>query len=298
MESASLQSVAQYLAPSGTIQEVQLRFGASGIEQRLAVYASSYLQRQLRSNRIRLEAKSNRPALTVALPNWQNQQVDVMGFDRLFDKVSSDGDFRLVLWSRDWLEGVQSALELLNRYQRLLPLPIDYRPLPRLPEVLNARRLLTSSRAGHDAWRWLLRLSPQSSATVELAALFHDVLNPAHDNVARAAWSSLLCLGFRRAELLQATELATRSALGEGTTPELALLQDARDLCFFSAQSWQFLRTEGPVATQERLRSLLGRMSPRAVCLALATRQPPDVSLMIEDILDEDAAPDSGIRRA
>lgn len=280
------------------MREVLLRCGSSKLEQRLAAYASSYLQRQLRSRCIRLEAKRSLPELTVALPNWQNAQIDVLGFDRLFDKVSSDGDFRLVLWSRDWLEGVQAALELLNRYQRLLPLPVDYRPLPRVQEALNARRLLTTSRAGHDAWRWLLRLSSQPKPALELATLFHDVLTPTHDNGARATWSALGCLGFSRAALLQATELATRSELGDGSTVELALLQDARDLCFFSGQSYHFLREHGHAATEERLRQLLGRMSSRAVCLALATRQPPAISSMMDELLDDEPAPDSGVRHA
>ena len=115
----------------------------------------------------------------------------------------------------------------------------------------------------------------------------------------RAAWSSLACLGFRRTELLEATELSSRSELGEGSSPELALLRDARDLAFFSGQSWQFSREHSAVDTLATVRLRLGRMSARAVCLALATRQPADVSGMMEDVLDdEERAPDSGIRSA
>ncbi|MDF3064442.1 MAG: hypothetical protein K0R38_43 [Polyangiaceae bacterium] len=281
------------------MSQVRLRYGSSPTEQRLAIYASSCLQRQLRCDNIRLGFKKSLPEVTIALPHWQHERANLPAFDRLFEKVASDGDFRLVLWSRDWLDGVQPALELLNRYQRLLPLPLDYPHLPRLAEVLNARRLLTSGQDGQDAWRWLLRLTAHPSLPLELAALFHDVLLPTHENGSRAVWASLGCLGFRRAEMVEATELASRSELGESSTTELALLRDARDLCFFSAKSWQFSREQGPKQTLEQVRWRLGRMSTRAVCLALATRQPADVSRMMEEVLDEDErAPDSGVRLA
>lgn len=280
------------------MQEVVLRCGPSRTEQRLATYAVSYLQRQLRCDGIRLQPKRAWPELSIALPNWQNQRADIAGFDRLLDKVSSDGDFRLSLWARDWLEGLQAAVELLNRYQRLLPLPIDYRPLPRLPEVLNARRLLTTSRVGHDGWRWLLRLNQQPSRALELAALFRDVLTPAHDNGTRAVWASLGCLGFSRQELLRAADLAAQSEAGERHSPELMLLSDAADLTFFSAQSWHFHRDHDPVAVREQLTTRLARMTPRALCLALGTRQHPDVSRMLEEVLDDEQVPDSGVRTA
>lgn len=245
-----------------------------------------------------MQPKRGWPELSIALPNWQNQRADIAGFDRLLDKVSGDGDFRLSLLARDWLEGLQAALELLNRYQRLLPLPIDYRPLPRLQEVLNARRLLTTSRTGHDGWRWLLRLNQLPSRALELAALFRDVLTPSHDNGTRAVWASLGCLGFSRQDLLRAAELAGRSEAGERHSPELLLLSDAADLTFFSAQSWQFHRDHAPVEMREELTSRISRMTPRALCLALGTRQHPDVSQMLDDILDDEQVPDSGIRRA
>jgi hypothetical protein len=269
---------------------VQLRGGAGPLEERLGLYASSSLQRQLRGDFIRLTSKSHLPELTIALPHWQHERADVIGFDRLFDKLANDGDFRLVLWTRDWLDGAQPALELLNRYQRLLPLPRDYRPLPRLAELLNARRQLTSCRDGNDAWRWLLRMSARPTRSLELAALFHDLLLGAQDSNVSAVRGSLARLGFPRDEVGEATELASRSEPGEGAGPHLTLLRDARDLSFFSSQSWQFSREHGATATLAHVRKLLGRMTTRAVCLALATRQPSDVSSMIEAVLDEDDA--------
>ncbi|RYZ02348.1 MAG: hypothetical protein EOO73_32095 [Myxococcales bacterium] len=299
MESAFRQTVAPQSSPLGTIREVHLKSGSSPLEQRLALYASSCLQRQLRCERIRVAPKGRLPELTIALAHWQHERANVTAFDRLLDKVAADGDFRLVLWSRDWLDGVQPAQELLNRYQRFLPLPLDYRPLPRLAEVLSSRRLLTSSRDGVDVWRWLLRSSVHPPRALEIAALFHDALLPIHGNGARVVWSSLTCLGFARAELVEATELASRSELGESSTPELALLRDARDLCFFSSKSWQFSREHSRAETLAAVKLRLRRMSERAVCLALGTRQPTEVSAMMEEVLDdEEHAPDSGVRLA
>jgi hypothetical protein len=299
---AATLALSGYLAPSGAIKEIVLRCSTSRTERNLALYAASYLQRQLRCDRIRLHGQRELPEALVVLSHWQHEQADITSFDRLFEQLQREGDFRLVLWSRDWLEGVQAALELLNRYQRLLPLPLDYRPLPHLPELLSARRALfrdgqNEGRAGEDAWRWLLRLAPEPPRAVELAALFLDLLLPQHDNHTRAAWTTLESHGFRRAELLEMTELLSQLDRNDTFEPDLALLRDARGLAFFSTESWRYFREHGHAPTHEKLRALLAHMSARALCLALATRQPPDVSLMLEDILDMDSAPDSGVRR-
>lgn len=301
MEAENL-ALAGYFDPPGAIKEIVLRCSSSRTERNLALYAASYLQRQLRCDRIRLHGQRELPDALVALPHWQDPRADIHNFDRLFEQLQREGDFRLVLWSRDWLEGVQPALELLNRYQRLLPLPLDYRPLRHLPELLSERRALATdfraeSGADEDAWRWLLRLAPHPSRSLELAALFHDLLVPEHDNHTRAVCNTLECHGFRRSDILRMTELLSHAERRDAFDPELTSLRDARALSFFSTQSWRYFRERGHAATHQKLRELLGSMSNRALCLALATRQPPDVSLMMEDILDTESVPDSGVRR-
>ncbi len=294
-------SVAAYLAPRGAIREVVLKGGVRGPQARLALYASSYLQRQLRCDRIGIQRRQLLPELSIALPNWQHERANLLGFDRLFDQLSREGEFRLELRARDWLEGIQPALELLHRYQSLLPLPLDYTPLPRLQELLNVRRLLfegRDERRGEHTWRWLLRLNPQPPRAVELAALFHDVLWPEPDDATRAIWSGVICHGFAKPDLARMVELSSQLWHGEGAAADLPLLRDARDLCFFSRESWRYFHERGHAPTRQQLELRLGRMSARAVCLALATRQPPDVSLMMDDILDERSAPDSGVRCA
>lgn len=298
---AATAALAGYFVPRGAIKEIVLRCSRSRSERNLALYAASYLQRQLRCDRIRLHSQRDLPETVIALPHWQHERANIHNFDRLFAQVQREGDFRLVLSSRDWLEGLQSALELLNRYQCMLPLPLDYRPLPQVLELLSGLHAAPADvqggiRPDEDAWRWLIRLAAEPPRAVQLAALFHPAFVPQHGNRTRTVWTALERQGFSRAELSRMLELLSQVESDDTLDPDLALLKDAHGLAFFSAHSWQYFREHGQAQTRETVRQLVARISNRALCLALATRQPPAVSLMLEDALDVGRPPDSGIR--
>jgi len=205
-----------------------------------------------------------------------------------------------------------ASLELLNRYQRLLPLPSRASRIPRLSQVLAAHRGLHPlekplARADYDhaldTWRWLLRLAPHADPALELAALFHDVERLeteterrveqyAADHLefktrhaargARMAERILLELGLgaalvrRVAELIEAHEQP-------GTDSELCLLNDADSISFFSLNSWGYLRYFGPSRTSFKVKYTLSRMSPAARALVGTTRQPAPISRMLAD---------------
>jgi hypothetical protein len=156
------------------IREVVLHGRRSPSEQYFKERAVSYLRRQLQCKWISKSPRLPAPEVTISLTDWQNRFADVRSFDRLLNSVQKEGRFRLVLWTRDWLDGVYTALEVLNRYQRLLPLDREQR----LPEVWDA------SDGAIDVWRWLLRLEPGADIDLQRAALVGD------DAALRSAQSS------------------------------------------------------------------------------------------------------------
>lgn len=265
------------------IREIALR-GQSSSDRPNLLRAISYLRVQTQFDVFRSVDKGL-PSLRVSLHDWSNPAISVLAFDRLLRSVEREGDFRLVIVSGDWLIGSQDAMELLNRYQRLLPLPLDTELPPYFAGVLalyhEAFPAEGSSYARHaagiDTWRWLLRLTPNASPELQLAALFHDV--PLDELEA-----ALEPLELGRRTVLSVAELAlfyehpTRAKA-------LARLRRARAVSFFSLESWDYLRDHGLHATRLKIQRLMPALDNAAVCAVLTTRQPDFVSEVIEAVL-------------
>ena len=300
----------------GHIREVVLRGEQSPEEQRLLLYALSYLRRELAWDGVRARAAFKLPEVKISLHDWQHAAASLDGFDRLLASVRKQGDFRLVLSCTDWLAGSHAALEVLNRYQRLLPLPLDYEPLPKLAGVLAVHQLLHGSRPdryqldhAQDVWRWLLRLTSGASPGLQLAALFHDAgsdpdpkggAQPAEWAREERALASvrLACralepLALPQPMIMHMSRLILQLDDEREVDDELTLLRDARDLTFFSSTSHRTLDEHGTVQTFTAVTNRLQRMSETAVCLALMTRQPPLIEQIIETTLDARGAADS-----
>ena len=157
-----------------TIREIVLQGRSSPSERYFRQRAASYLQHHVGCRHIRLSPQLPAPEVVISLADWQNRFADARSFDRLLKSVGKEGRFRLVIWTRDWLDGAYTALEVLNRYQRLLPLTREQR----LPEVRDA------TDEALDVWRWVLRLKPNASLDLQCAALVGD------DRALRAAQAS------------------------------------------------------------------------------------------------------------
>lgn len=170
---------------AGSIREVILIGLPLTQERRYLREAASYLHR-LFGFKMLPRPSRDLPELRVDLATWSHPKASLNGFDRLVHSVSKQGDFRLTLTARDWLTGAQAAVELLNRYQRLLPLP---KPRPRtraldsiyetqqtlVPAPLAARDPLQAK----DTWRWAIRLcstlAPGALAGAQLLQDAHDL---------------------------------------------------------------------------------------------------------------------------
>lgn len=153
--------------PNGTIREVVLLGLPQAQEQNFLREAARYLERQF-GVKMRPRAVGELQELKIDLATWSHPRASLEGFDRLFESVRKRGDFRLTLTARDWLAGAQSAVELLNRYQRLLPISkLRARALAGRFQALSAPGASGDASPettyAHDTWRWAVRLSASLS---------------------------------------------------------------------------------------------------------------------------------------
>jgi hypothetical protein len=286
------------------IREVVLRGSLLPSEQRLLLHALSFLQCELACDAIRARGQAAVLEVCIGLQDWAHAAVDIMGFDRLFASLRSDGEIRVVLWSRDWLQGTGQALELLTRYQHLLPLAPDFPSMPGAARILAVHELLYSQEQPYawssyehslDTWRWLLRLEPEVAAPVQLAALFHDLGACQRGGSANAGKHERALASVRRALraleplALDARDLARMADLmihreADGM-PGAQVLNDADSLSFFSLSSWHYLRQHGVEETRRKVAQTLSSMSNIAVCLAVMTRQPPAITEVLDGLL-------------
>jgi hypothetical protein len=171
-----------------------------------------------------------------------------------------------------------------------------------------------------DTWQWILRLAPEAGLAVQLAALFHDVERLASEaevrierfaagaaDAADAADAAKKYQEFKDAharigaawtdEILGALEVdpATRRDAvrlvgrherpplpGEPDGDDLALLNDADALSFFSLNSPGYLDYHGPEPTRRKVAWTLERMRPAARRLLAGVRLRADVAEILD----------------
>ena len=166
----------------GSIREVVLLGLPFKQERSLLREAGHYLERQF-GFKMQPRPILGLPQLKIDLATWSHPRASLRGFDRLVDSVRARGDFCLTLTARDWLAGAQSAIELMNRYQRILPEP---KARKRASDAIFAARQATDfmceaepeSAHAQNMWRWAVRLSgTPSSGSLASERLLQD----AHD---------------------------------------------------------------------------------------------------------------------
>lgn len=221
--------------------------------------------------------------LVVDAAAWSDS--DLFEFGQGAIRLSEEGPFTLAVLG----EGrslVRTAREALVHLQRFLP-----HRNKALDEVLRRHRSLHDLhkplvRADFDhaldVWRWVLRLDPQASKALQIAALFHDVERLDSEADVRVeqhakdyqAFKDVHARGgaerVRRilADAVEANVLERAAALvatheRPDGDPERTTLNDADALSFFSINSCGFLRYYGEEHTRKKLAYSLARLSPR-----------------------------------
>ena len=160
-----------------------------------------------------------------------------------------------------------------------------------------------------DVWQWTLRLDPEAGLAVQLAALFHDVERLASEADARlehraadyqefkdaharigAAWTDevLAEIGIDEATRRAAVRLVGRHerppAPGDPDAADLALLNDADALSFFSLNSPGYWEYFGPEPTRRKVAWTLARMRPEARQILAGVRLCPEVARIVRSM--------------
>lgn len=209
---------------------------------------------------------------------------------------------------------VGAACEVLTRWQRL----IDRRNAGSSSAVFEAvlreharRHDLEKPlvRADHehalDAWQWTLRLAPEASLAVQLAALLHDIERLESEAERRIEHHARDYAAFKGSHAARgailAAELLDDAGIDAATTGrvcalvaaheergadgELALLNDADALSFFSLNSSGYADYFGPDQTRRKVAYSLARLGPAARARLAVVKLRPDVRSFVEEAL-------------
>jgi hypothetical protein len=212
-------------------------------------------------------------------------------------------------------EGTHAALQILTRYQHRLGRRNAQSQTPGFDQVLRRHRCLHDLsqifvRADFihsvDTWQWTLRLQPNASLALQIAALFHDVersvvepnsrsepVGPSYqllkDAHARASarlaqfWLANLELD---AELVRAAALLIEGHERPATCDEQAVLNSADALSFISRGTEVFPSS----LLSWRLRRAVSRLSLDGLTRLSFIRCAPEVSHVLEACLSASPA--------
>ena len=245
-----------------------------------------------------LPAKPLKTSISVLISSeeWLQPSADLLTFDKRIheaeDRASPSHSFLLsVSGPRSVLRGV--ARQVFTRYQRLFQQRNRHSRSSLFSSVLERHRRLHALhkplvRADYDhsldVWQWVLRLDPDASLALQVAALFHDIERLRSEADARIEHTAQDYLRFKQehasagadmvrqllaelplpgAVIERASELVAKHEQ-PGEDAELRALNDADALSFFSLNSPGFLRYYGMEHTANKVDFTFARMSPQA----------------------------------
>lgn len=213
------------------------------------------------------------------------------------------------------------AIEVLTRFQRLVSRRNAASSTQHFDEALAIHRDLHASslplvRADYDhaldTWQWLLRLSPNCSVEVQLAALFHDVerlvteaearveqhardyqaFKDAHaERGARMARSILQAAGFDAGVVARACALLASHERSQGSADgDARALSSADALSFFSLNSPGYVDYFGPDQALRKIQYSYARLDEAARARLAAVRLRADVGRMVQVVKDRHMA--------
>lgn len=274
------------------------------------------LAREFPAIAMRLSSGPALPEVTIGLERWRRVSFDIQRFDADVGAAEQQGPFCLRIEGPEGEGGtlregdLHAVLEILTRYQRLAPRSNGWSRTEPFSRVLGLHRVMHDLRKpliradydhAVDAWQWVLRLNPEASAAVQLAALFHDierlrseaevrlehlaadyeVFKIAHARTgAEMTQRALAAADLPKETVQRAAELVAEHER-PGADPELSLLNDADALSFFSLNSWGFLGYYGLAHTARKVDYTLGRMGAVARARLPSFRYHPTVERLI-----------------
>jgi hypothetical protein len=237
----------------------------------------------------------------VAIPRELWQGGELLAVDRLIHQAEDDGAPLVVVTEPDLYDEVHVRYQRLElRLNAASRTPAFHRLCARHRELHDTRKPLVRADWEHavDTWQWVLRLEPEASAEVQLAALLHDVERLESEADARIEHLAPDYQGFKDAHARRGAELV-RWLLSEGPwdvdrvvalvadheragdDPERTLLVDADVLSFFGLNCAGYLANFGPDATGKKVAWSLARASPRVRAWLGRMRLPPEITAQV-----------------
>lgn len=241
------------------------------------------------------------PALApLRIAEWDSPDFHFYNFDQQMNVLAERAEgrpFSLTLAGND-RRLPAAAHEVLTRCQRFLGrrnqasrYPVFDRVLERHRALHDLSKPLVRADFDHalDTWQWVLRLAPRAGLAVQVAALFHDIerlvteadIRVEHraadyqlfkdDHARRGAemTEDLLAVAGLGAEMRWrvarlVAEHERPPAPDDPNASDLALLNDADALSFFSLNSPGYLDYYGPEPTRRKVAYTLARLRPEA----------------------------------
>jgi hypothetical protein len=243
------------------------------------------------------------PGLDLALAEWQSDSFPFRDFDRFAETLAADapgGAFEIRL-SGEARRLTAAARQVVTRCQRLAArrnaastCDLFERALAGHRRLHDRTRPAAAAVCAHalDTWQWLLRLDPEAALAPQLAALFHDV-----ERLAAAAGTPGGAGAWVTDELLAEldVDLAVRvgvhrlmggrrpaSNAADPFAAEIALLDDADALSFFSFESAAYLDDFGAEPAARQVAHAMARLRPASRSLLRGLRLRTTVAHLLE----------------
>jgi hypothetical protein len=196
------------------------------------------------------------------------------------------------------------ACEMLTRYQRFIVRRNEASSTVVFDDVLTLHAALYDSELevelAHalDAWQWTLRLDPDASLAVQVAALFHDLERLDKDAQERMehrapergrdmgprspAWRRMASLleeaGLSAGAIAHVEEIL---AGAEPRAHDMSILDEADALSFLSLESSRYADHFGLAQTRRKVTHTIGRLGPRAREKLALVRLRPDIDRLL-----------------
>lgn len=242
---------------------------------------------------------------------WDNPAFDNWSFDVKVDRLACAP---FVLRAQDDRgERPEFALEVLNRCQRTIGRRNAHSQGAMFDRVLRRHRTLHDCtkplvRADYnhalDAWQWLLRIDREASLAVQIAALFHDIERLVSEADQRIEHLAPDYQQFKDAHARRGAQMTDRQLIEAGVPEpvrqrvaeiitahertsddaEVALLNDADALSWFSLNSPGYADYYGAGQTRKKLLYTWNRMRPSARRKLHGVKLRADVRELLEEL--------------
>ncbi|HJW92770.1 MAG TPA: DUF4202 family protein [Thermoanaerobaculia bacterium] len=289
------------------LEEVEVLFRQGSFDESYRGVMSAQVAREFPSIFVTFdtECADRRPRLSSS--EWNRPDFDTWRFDTELDELAR-GPFTLCI-ADDAGGRPGFPLEVLNRCQRVIGRRNQHsqgqlfdRVLRRHHALHDLDKPLVRADYNHalDVWQWLLRLESSASLALQLAALFHDIERLQSESDQRVEHLAGDYQQFKDQHAQRGAEMTIRALDGVPCAPrvaeivakherqsdddEIALLNDADALSFFSLNSCGYADYFGEEQTRKKVAYTWNRMRPAARAKLASVHLRGDIKSMLDEL--------------